>query len=105
MWIHRAADDDLRDILNEIEYSWLRAWKGLLLGSPCNAEDRVCLLEATVELSAELEKLTNTEVNVDKLEVRTCYTFLSVIRIVIGHDGWAYDFLQNLVKNKYYKNV
>ena len=97
MCIHRAADDDLRDILNEIEYSWLRAWKGLLLGSPCNAEDRECLLEATVELSAELEKLTNTEVNVDKLEVRTRYTFLSVIRIVIVHDGWAYGFLKNLV--------
>ena len=102
MWIHRAADDDLRDILNEIEYSWLRAWKGLLLGSPCNAEDRECLLEATVELSAELEKLTNTEVNVDKLEVRTCYTFLSVIRIVIVHDRCVCDFLKKFGKRKKY---
>ena len=67
--LYRAADDDLRDILNEIEHSWLRWWKGLLLGSPCSAEDRQYLREAAVELGDELKELTNSQVNVDKLEV------------------------------------
>lgn len=65
----RAADDDLWDLLNDIEHSWLHAWKGLLLGSPCSAEDRQCIHEETAELGAELNKIANTEVNQDKLEV------------------------------------
>ena len=65
----RAADDDLRDLLNDIEHSWLGAWKGILLGSPCSAEDRHCLHEETAELAAQLNKIANTEVNRDKLEV------------------------------------
>ena len=67
--VYRTADDDLRDLLNDIEDNWLRAWKGLLLGSPCCKEDRQNMHKATVELSAELNKLTNAEVNLDKLQV------------------------------------
>ncbi len=76
MWKHlkfsfvRQVDDDLRDLVNDLEYSWLGCWKGMLLGAIANQKERDILDTAVTKLTSELNKLLGKEcVNPKELEV------------------------------------
>lgn len=72
--VRSSADDDLRDLLSEVEYSWLGAWKGVLLGSPSEPEQRDALRRAVTKLSASLGNIAGAQINQHKLEVKHSQT-------------------------------